>query len=180
MGILTIYTVLLLRLLCTASFVYLPSHLCVFVTHTTREEDDDWDQDIQAETRNECAKFGPVQHVAVDKESQGFVYIKFTTVAAATAAQKALDNRFFGGRTVSTEYQFEKVRWLRPPYALCNLRCMFYFSAPDRMSALFLPFTVSYATMCTPVYMCACYCFVCHGHLARRVFALVRSTRNTS
>ena len=80
-------------------------------THThTREEDDDWDQDIQAETKDECAKFGPVEHIAVDKDSQGFVYIKFATVTAATAAQKALNNRFFGGRTVSTEFQFEKVR----------------------------------------------------------------------
>ena len=48
-------------------------------------------------------------HVFVDRDSQGFVYVKFGDTAAAIAAQRALHQRYFGGRTVSADFQFVKV-----------------------------------------------------------------------
>ena len=75
----------------------------------SRETDAGWDEDIKLDTEEECAKFGTVRHIFVDKNSQGFVYIKFADDAAAVAAQKALHQRYFGGRTVSAEFQFLKV-----------------------------------------------------------------------
>ena len=38
--------------------------------------------------------------------AQGFVYVKFVTQEAASAAQRALDGRWFAGRQICAEYQF--------------------------------------------------------------------------
>ena len=38
--------------------------------------------------------------------SQGYVYLKFGSVEAASAAQQTLNGRFFAGRKVVAEFQF--------------------------------------------------------------------------
>lgn len=40
---------------------------------------------------------------------QGFVYVKFATQEAASAAQRALDGRWFAGRQICAEYQFAQL-----------------------------------------------------------------------
>ena len=73
------------------------------------ETEDEWWVDIAEDVSEECAQFGKVQHVFVDRESQGFVYLKFGNVKAAEGAKNALHGRWFAGRTVSAEYQFTAV-----------------------------------------------------------------------
>jgi RNA-binding protein 23/39 len=39
--------------------------------------------------------------------SQGFVYVKFATITAAEAAQKALHGRWFAGKQICAEFQLQ-------------------------------------------------------------------------
>jgi RNA-binding protein 39 len=40
---------------------------------------------------------------------QGFVYVKFANVHAASAAQKALHGRWFAGKQVCADFQFAQL-----------------------------------------------------------------------
>jgi RNA-binding protein 39 len=73
------------------------------------ETEPEWWLDIAEDVGEECETHGAVKHVFVDRESFGFVYLKFGTIAAAEGAKKALHGRWFAGRTVSAEYQFTAV-----------------------------------------------------------------------
>ena len=70
------------------------------------EEGEDWDQEIAQEVKTECSKFGNVLFVHVDSTSKGFVYLKFESTAAATAAQAALHGRWFNKKQVCADFQF--------------------------------------------------------------------------
>lgn len=65
-----------------------------------RETEVDWDQEIAADVKEECGKYGPVSHLWVDKASKGFIYAMFGTASGAGVAQKALHGRFFAGKQV--------------------------------------------------------------------------------
>lgn len=73
------------------------------------ETEPDWWIDIGQDVKEECSKYGPVRHVFVDKDSAGFVYLRFTTVAAAAAARQALHTRWFASRMIAAEFQFQAV-----------------------------------------------------------------------
>lgn len=72
------------------------------------EESPDWDKEIEEDVREECSKFGEVEHIHLDKCSKGFVYLKFSEVNEATKAQAVLHGRWFAGRQISAEYQVRK------------------------------------------------------------------------
>lgn len=42
-----------------------------------------------------------------DRSLQGFVYVKFATITAAEAAQKALHGRWFAGKQICAEFQLQ-------------------------------------------------------------------------
>lgn len=42
---------------------------------TGRESEPNWDAEIAEDVRGECSKYGPVDHVWVDRNSGGFVYV---------------------------------------------------------------------------------------------------------
>lgn len=65
-----------------------------------------WDEEIAQDVREECGKFGRVDFVHVDAASKGFVYLKFDTMAAATAAQRALHGRWFNQKQLCADFQF--------------------------------------------------------------------------
>lgn len=73
------------------------------------ETDPNWDLDIGNDVKDEGEKFGPVQHHYVDKNSKGFVYLKFASGEGASAAQKALNGRWFAGRQIAADFQFPAV-----------------------------------------------------------------------
>lgn len=49
------------------------------------EREPDFDQDIKEDVGEECGKYGQVQHIAVDKTSAGFVFVKFDSVVSPKA-----------------------------------------------------------------------------------------------
>ncbi|XP_062148021.1 uncharacterized protein LOC133856966 [Alnus glutinosa] len=65
------------------------------------EMDPDFDMDIKEDVEEECSKYGRVRHAYVDKNSAGFVYLRFDTVEAAMAAQSAMHLRWFARRLIS-------------------------------------------------------------------------------
>ena len=46
-----------------------------FVCLACRETADNWDAEIAEDVGGECGKYGPVEHVHVDRDSRGFVYV---------------------------------------------------------------------------------------------------------
>ena len=72
----------------------------------SQETDPSWDEEIANDIREECSKFGQVLFVHVDKDSRGFVYIKFGNVQAAVAAQKSLHGRWYNLKQLCVDFQF--------------------------------------------------------------------------
>ncbi|CAM0870834.1 unnamed protein product [Alopecurus aequalis] len=68
------------------------------------ETDPDFDLDIRDDVREECSKYGQVTHIFVDKNTAGFVYLRFDSITAAMGAQKALQGRWFAGKMITATY----------------------------------------------------------------------------
>ncbi|KAK4788218.1 hypothetical protein SAY86_019537 [Trapa natans] len=68
------------------------------------ETEPDFDLDIKDDVEEECSKFGTVKHIYVDKNSTGYVYLRFENVAAAMSAQRAMHLRWFAGRSIAAIY----------------------------------------------------------------------------
>jgi len=77
--------------------------------NAAEETDPEWWLDIAEDVKGECEKFGEITHAFVDKDSQGFVYLKFVDTASSTRAQQALHARWFAGRKIAAEFQFAEV-----------------------------------------------------------------------
>jgi len=60
--------------------------------------------DIKEDVEEECSKFGPLKHIFVDRNSLGFVYLKFAALDAAKKAVSALNHRWFAGKMITAEY----------------------------------------------------------------------------
>lgn len=69
----------------------------------------EWEKEIGQDVKEECGKFGEVLHIYVDKNSKGFVYMKFVSQEAAQAAHRALNGRWYSGHQIVAEYQFLQV-----------------------------------------------------------------------
>eukprot|EP00879_Flechtneria_rotunda_P013674 GHRR01014284.1.p1 GENE.GHRR01014284.1~~GHRR01014284.1.p1 ORF type:complete len:341 (+),score=135.00 GHRR01014284.1:1149-2171(+) len=72
----------------------------------SEQADPGWVAELTEDVREECSRYGHVQHLYVDKDSQGFVYLKFATTEAAQAAHKVLHGRYYNGRMIQAAYQF--------------------------------------------------------------------------
>ncbi|KAF8672615.1 hypothetical protein HU200_049303 [Digitaria exilis] len=68
------------------------------------ETDPDFDLDIRDDVQDECSKFGAVKHIFVDKNTAGFVYLQFDSVAASVKAQQALHGRWFAGKMITATF----------------------------------------------------------------------------
>jgi RNA-binding protein 39 len=79
------------------------------------ERDPDFDQDIKEDVGEECGKYGKVLHIAVDKTSAGFVFVKFDSQQGATAAKSSLENRWFNQKMITASYILEGSYGLRFP-----------------------------------------------------------------
>ena len=73
------------------------------------ETEPEWWIDIGEDVKDECSKHGPVSHIHVDKESRGFVYLRFGSTEGASAARLALHGRWFAGKMIAAEFQFVPV-----------------------------------------------------------------------
>ncbi|XP_048426902.1 RNA-binding protein 39-like isoform X1 [Pyrus x bretschneideri] len=73
------------------------------------EREPDFDIDIKEDVEEECSKYGQVKHIYVDKNSAGFVYLRFETVEAAAGAQHAMHLRWFARRLISALFMQPQV-----------------------------------------------------------------------
>ncbi|CAN6866008.1 unnamed protein product [Brassica oleracea] len=64
----------------------------------------DFDEEIKDDVGHECSKYGQVNHIYVDKKSAGFVYLRFESVQAAAAAQRAMHMRWFAQKMISATF----------------------------------------------------------------------------
>ncbi|CAG7911619.1 unnamed protein product [Brassica rapa] len=64
----------------------------------------DFDEEIEDDVGQECSKYGQVNHIYVDKKSAGFVYLRFESVQAAAAAQRAMHMRWFAQKMISATF----------------------------------------------------------------------------
>ncbi|KAD3640366.1 hypothetical protein R6Q59_003192 [Mikania micrantha] len=67
----------------------------------TTEADPEFDLDIKDDVEEECSNYGRVKHIYVDKNSAGYVYLRFDSVEGAARAQQAMHKRWFARRLIS-------------------------------------------------------------------------------
>ncbi|KAK1439407.1 hypothetical protein QVD17_05225 [Tagetes erecta] len=65
------------------------------------ETDPEFDLDIKDDVGDECSNYGRVKHIHVDKNSAGYVYLRFDSVDGAARAQQAMHKRWFARRMIS-------------------------------------------------------------------------------
>ncbi|XP_058179440.1 uncharacterized protein LOC131298141 [Rhododendron vialii] len=68
------------------------------------ETDPEYDLDIKEDVQEECSNYGRVKHIHVDKNSAGYVYLRFDTVEGASGAQRAMHQRWFARRLISAVF----------------------------------------------------------------------------
>ncbi|KAJ0233917.1 RRM domain-containing protein [Hirschfeldia incana] len=68
------------------------------------ETEPNFDEEIEEDVKEECSKYGEVKHIYVDKNSAGFVYLRFESVQAAMAAQRAMHMRWFAQKMISATF----------------------------------------------------------------------------
>lgn len=70
----------------------------------TLEDEPDFDLDIRDDVKEECSKHGTLKHIYVEKNSAGFVYLRFENTQSAIAAQRALHGRWFAGKMITATF----------------------------------------------------------------------------
>ncbi|KAJ7900311.1 hypothetical protein B0H14DRAFT_2556466 [Mycena olivaceomarginata] len=69
------------------------------------ETEPDWDTDLADDVKGECTeKYGKVEAIKVERETQGEIYLKFDTIESAKKAVQGLNGRWFGGNQVSAAF----------------------------------------------------------------------------
>ncbi|KAF5390241.1 hypothetical protein D9757_002975 [Collybiopsis confluens] len=69
------------------------------------ETEKDWDKDLAEDVKGECEqKYGKVEAIKIEKETQGEIYVKFDSIDSAKKAVQGLNARWFGGRQVSAAF----------------------------------------------------------------------------
>jgi RNA-binding protein 39 len=69
------------------------------------ESDPDWDKELADDVKGECeSKYGKVEFIKVEKETQGEIYVKFDTIESAKQAVQGLNGRWFGGQQVTAMF----------------------------------------------------------------------------
>ncbi|KAG5239138.1 hypothetical protein OIU77_029134 [Salix suchowensis] len=68
------------------------------------ETEPDFELDIKEDVQEECSRFGGVKHIHVDKNSAGFVYMRFENMQGAVNAQRALHGRWFAGKMITATF----------------------------------------------------------------------------
>jgi len=83
------------------------------------ETEPEWDLDIRDDVSEECEKFAPqaLQHIFVDKNSLGHVYLRFKDVPSATGAVNQFNGRWFSKRQIAVDYLSEQVYMGKFPQA---------------------------------------------------------------
>ncbi|KAG2298205.1 hypothetical protein Bca52824_034677 [Brassica carinata] len=68
----------------------------------------EFDEDIKGGVKDECSKFGILNHI-FDKNSIGFIYLRFENAEAAMGAQRALHGRWFTKESYEAKFPESKI-----------------------------------------------------------------------
>ncbi|XP_022763029.1 RNA-binding protein 39-like isoform X2 [Durio zibethinus] len=68
------------------------------------ETEPDFDLDIKEDVQEECSKFGKLKHIYVDRDSAGFVYLRFEDTQGAINAQRNLHGRWFAAKMITATF----------------------------------------------------------------------------
>ncbi|KAJ7967135.1 RNA-binding protein 39 [Quillaja saponaria] len=68
------------------------------------EKEPGFDLDIKEDVQDECSKYGNLKHIYVDKNTAGFVYLRFENTQSALSAQRALHGRWFAGKMITAMF----------------------------------------------------------------------------
>ncbi|XVF00853.1 hypothetical protein REPUB_Repub04eG0037700 [Reevesia pubescens] len=68
------------------------------------ETEPDFDLDIKEDVQEECSKFGKLKHIYVDRDTAGFVYLRFEDTQGAINAQRNLHGRWFAAKMITATY----------------------------------------------------------------------------
>ncbi|KZT57131.1 splicing factor, CC1-like protein [Calocera cornea HHB12733] len=64
-----------------------------------------WAKELTDDVKQECAdKYGPVDFIKLEPDSQGEIYVKFQTIEAASKAVEGLNGRYFGGQAIQAAF----------------------------------------------------------------------------
>ncbi|OMO92736.1 hypothetical protein COLO4_17365 [Corchorus olitorius] len=69
-----------------------------------RETEPDFDLDIKEDVQEECSKYGKLKHIFVDRDSAGFVYLRFEDTQGAMNAQRNLHGRWFAAKMITATF----------------------------------------------------------------------------
>ena len=64
--------------------------------------------EVQEDITDECNKFGQVEKLYVDVESDGFVWVKYTEIDQAMAAQEQFSQIYFMGKKLECSFISEQ------------------------------------------------------------------------
>ncbi|EPB82230.1 Phosphatidylinositol-3-phosphatase SAC1 [Mucor circinelloides] len=73
------------------------------------ETEPDWVSDLESDIKIECEKYGVVEHIKVNGDSMGEVFLKFDDIRSAEKAVAALNGRWFGGKQITASYVSEAI-----------------------------------------------------------------------
>ncbi|KAG0168133.1 hypothetical protein DFQ30_005170 [Apophysomyces sp. BC1015] len=73
------------------------------------ETEPSWVRDLESDVKDECLQYGDVDHIHVNEDSLGEVFLKFGKVDSAEKAVKALNGRWFGGKQITATYVPEAI-----------------------------------------------------------------------
>lgn len=78
------------------------------------ERNPSFDVEIKEDVSYECRKFGKLEHIAVDKNSDGQVFLMFDHKKGAIECKRKMNGRFFGGKKLEADFVLEgsyALRW---------------------------------------------------------------------
>jgi len=94
---------------------------CLRLNHMfTPEESEEpnFEQELTEDIKEECAKYGELRHLNIDREStNGTVFVRFSSISHATAALNELNGRWFGGRMIEVQFVLEGTYLAKFPHA---------------------------------------------------------------
>lgn len=85
----------------------------MFSANDIRSKDSAYFTDMRDEISDECKKYGKVEKVIVDIQSDGYIWIKYSDVDGAKKAHHFLSQRVIHGRKVQSFYIPESQFYLR-------------------------------------------------------------------
>ncbi|PPS01156.1 hypothetical protein GOBAR_AA19534 [Gossypium barbadense] len=99
------------------------------------ETEPDFDLDIKEDVQEECLKFGKLKHIYVDRNSAGFVYLRFEDAQGAINAQRNLHGRWFAGKMITAAYMVPQTYEAKFPDSVRDLEL--FKSIAEKLSRIF-------------------------------------------